>query len=65
MITIARGNDWIGLYDDGRLVTQGHNLILDNMLRHFGHEVKSIDVDQEWLEDRGDLPDNLAEVKED
>ena len=64
-LTIIRGEDWEGIYDwQGRLLQEGHHIIWSNLLReNFGIGVSSKEADEEWLVERGGLPDNLHEVK--
>ncbi|WP_407529246.1 hypothetical protein [Methylobacterium oryzisoli] len=61
---MVRGNDWEGLYLNGRLVAQGHRVDVENVLRACGVAVHpTVEPDQDWLENEGMLPDTLSEVK--
>lgn len=70
-IILATGDmDWQGLYVNGKLAAQGHNIqlheladaIIERLPRlDISYEEKSVDYD--WMEDRGDLPDNIEEVE--
>lgn len=67
IITIVNGDDWAGLYIDGQLFSQGHDIYAHHwrsLIQHvFGVNVEHKTADDEWLNNRGDLPDNLAEVE--
>jgi hypothetical protein len=62
-ITYVRGQDWEGLYIDGELVEEGHSICVEEVVEALGFTCERIMADQEWLEDRGDLPYCLGEVK--
>lgn len=63
---IARGDDWEGLYINGRLVTEGHSLKIEDILKEAQKQpptnsaVRWVDID--WLQERGDLPKAIAKV---
>lgn len=59
---IVLGDDWEGLYLDGKLVEEGHSLDARMTLEAVGYDVKTMEADAEWLTDRGRLPDKLDEV---
>lgn len=61
-ITLVRGDDWQGLYVDGRLVNEGHRILEEDFARALGVEVTFQRADEGWLEDRGDLPRQLTDV---
>lgn len=63
-IVIVSGDDWEGLYIDGKIVDQGHRLRLEEVLRLLGFDVDCKEADNEWLEQYGNLPDKLKDVKE-
>lgn len=62
-IVFVDGDDWEGLYLDDRLVEEHHHVRTEDVLRHLGFEYEVIYPDQDWLEERGSLPTDLAEVK--
>jgi len=59
---MARADDWEGLYKDGVLKEEGHRIPLHRLLDELGIEYNIRWVDDEWMEDRGNLPQNLSEV---
>ena len=61
-VGLVRGDDWEGLYLDGKLVEEGHHLRLTDVLKHFGIECEEVWPDDSWLEERGRLPENFDEV---
>lgn len=57
--------DWEGLYVDGRLVSQGHEVRLEAILAAFGiPPIPSVWTDDEWLAEVGELPSYLSDVKQ-
>lgn len=58
------GDDWNGLYKDGKLIWQGHNITTYRLLELIGAEVDYKEADGDWLMDRGDLPVKLEDVTE-
>lgn len=62
-ITIVSGDDWQGLYVDGKLVDEGHSIQLDTFARIMGIDLNEKEADFDWLEKEGRMPDNLSEVK--
>jgi hypothetical protein len=66
-VVMIYGDDWQGLYIDGRLKTEGHKISVCDFATHVcdlgKFEFDGEDADQDWLEDRGSLPKNLSEVK--
>jgi hypothetical protein len=64
MITIVKGDDWHGLYNDaGELVAEGHRLTYEDIADALGVVLIEKTPDQAWLEDNGNLPKRLADVK--
>jgi hypothetical protein len=57
-------DDWQGLYINGKLVEQGHHIRIDDLLQHLGIECREIHPDDDWLVERGSLPENLEDVKQ-
>lgn len=62
-VAIVSGDDWMGLYIDGKLVLEGHSLCLGEVLEAVGIKPETITPDNEWLENEGNLPKDLAKVK--
>lgn len=63
VLTFVRASDWEGVYLDGKLLDQGHSVRSDELGKHLGYKIKSVSVDEQWLEDNSELPDGLSEVK--
>lgn len=70
-VCLALGDDWDGLYIDGKLVEQGHSIQPAEAMRAVLNDitppltrgdVEVREVDYSWLEDRGSLPDEISEV---
>jgi hypothetical protein len=62
-VILVCGDDWQGLYINGKLVEEGHNIPLDEIFKYLGIEGRSITVNDEWLQEQGRLPENLDEVE--
>ena len=59
------GEDWEGLYIDGKLVYENHHIEAHDVIRILeerGMEAAAIEVDDDWLIDRGTLPADAADV---
>jgi hypothetical protein len=69
-IVIATNNDdWEGLYINDYLVTQGHEVTVDEVARAIAERLVRLDiqyerkdVDPRWLYERSDFPETLEEV---
>jgi hypothetical protein len=62
-VTIVDGDDWEGLYVDGRLVTEGHRVSVTEALNAVGVSCEVVYADDHWLEEVGRLPDQLRKVR--
>ena len=62
-VTRVSGGDWEGIYIDGKLVEEDHNVQLRDFAKHVGITLQEIEADLEWLEDEGSLPEVLLDVK--
>ncbi len=65
VVTIVDGDDWEGLYIDGKLIEEHHCVRTESVLQHLGIPCEMIYPDQNWLENRGNLPVRLEDVKRD
>ena len=61
--TLISGDDWCGLYKNGKLVTEGHSIKLTDFAKIIGIDLEVKWINQDWLENRGCLPKELSEVK--
>lgn len=61
--TLVRGDYWEGLYIDGKLVTEGHEISLAEFAQLLGLDFERKCANLNWLETRGSLPDSLKKVK--
>lgn len=61
-------DDWKGLYIGGKLVDQNHSInpwpALAALQGKVVGAVDSFEVDQEWVEERGGLPEFFSEIPE-
>lgn len=62
-IVIVRGDDWDGLFADGELLLEGHSLDARQVLEALGIPVRSLIVNEEWMESMGRFPERLEEVE--
>lgn len=64
-LVLVRGDDWAGLYKDGKLFTEGHSVDVEELAVSAG-----IDLEVLWPDDffdgyeRSRCPDNLSEVRD-
>lgn len=65
-LTIVNGDDWTGLFIDGRLLVEGSSFstltVAEVCIKHAVSAVESQDADSEWLNDLGNFPDDLSDV---
>jgi hypothetical protein len=61
--TLVDADDWVGLYRDGKLVSQGHRFTIRDVFELLNIDLKVLYPDDEWIYERGDLPNALGEVK--
>ena len=62
-IVIVNGDDWKGIYIDGQLKYEGHSIRPMDIFNVLDIDFKEFECDLEWLEEQGNLPKNLNEVK--
>lgn len=63
-ITFVSGDDWKGLYVDGKLVYENHSIPNYIVLDKLGIDYDEIEADLDWLDKVGCLPEKLSQVKE-
>lgn len=61
-IVFVTADDWEGLYVDGKLRFENHSIRPYNIAQVL-EDCEVISCDEEWLEERGFLPENLGDVK--
>jgi len=68
-IALVQGDEWQGLYLDGKLVLENHSLsarhVLEKLRDHSDdiQELSCLIVDEEWLDGQGSLPERLSDVE--
>ena len=64
-ITFVSGDDWEGIYLNGKLIDEGHYPDLSQVLKKLGYEINSIYIEQEeiWDEFGNTCPSNLEQVE--
>ena len=68
-VVLVLGDDWNGLYIDGKLEIENHSLSAYQALQTLSlnshdFQLDQIVADEEWLEQKGCLPEELSDVKE-
>lgn len=65
-MTFARADDWVGIYVDDALITEGHSIYAEAAARiaieHDAEVVESRDVDLDWIHYMGNLPALIEDV---
>lgn len=75
-IYLVSGDDWEGLYINGKLEKEGHRIDFSNGMKVIAEyinnemsasEIKFMNyyVNQEWLEDEGSFPENFRDIPSD
>lgn len=64
-LVLVAADDWEGLYEDGKLLTEGHSIDVDEFASRAGVELDTIwaDVYFDGYE-RSSCPENLSEITE-
>lgn len=63
-IAFVDADDWQGIYINGKLVREGHQIRQDDLLDILGIKAQYLYADDAWLAERGRLPEHLEEVVE-
>ena len=64
-VIIVKADDWEGVYFDGKLIEEGHNLRLEDVLARLDMVSETVWANEVWLNNLGRLPENLEEVQRD
>jgi len=59
---IVYGDDWVGFYINNKLILEGHELRVEDVLEKLYVPVEVFDCDYNWLEERGYFPEDFSEV---
>jgi len=62
-VVYVSGDDWDGLYVDGKLVAQGHSLPVTTILRECGVDYEMRSADEGQLREDGDYPTDIKDAK--
>lgn len=66
-MTIVMGEDWVGVYVDNKLVSEGHDLdafeAIETVFQYNVTECEKKYVDLDWLADQGNFPELLEDVQ--
>jgi hypothetical protein len=60
---VTNYDDWEGIYIDGKILDQGHDINWKEVLSNLGFELKIQEADYDWLAEQGALPDKLENCK--
>ena len=66
-VTLAKGDDWQGLYVDGMLAAEDHNVSASEALKVVSvysckFSFKEVIVDYDWLANQGSMPDSEEDL---
>ena len=64
LVLVTNYDDWEGLYVDGELVLEGHQIRKEEMFTILGINYTEVETAEGWLESRGKLPKKLSDVEE-
>ncbi len=56
---LVRCDDWEGLYKNGELLDEGHDI---DLAKHLG--IERVYVNQEWVEEKVNFPNKLSDIPE-
>jgi hypothetical protein len=59
----SESGDWEGLYVNGRLKAENHNLSARDVLRALEAPFKEVEMNDEWAERSGRLPATVTELQ--
>lgn len=62
-ITLVDGDDWTGIYIDGKLAAEGHSFDKADLLQILNIPYEYKEADPDWMYEVGNLPKNLSDVK--
>lgn len=63
LVFVSNDNDWCGVYIDGKLVDQGHEVNWREVLGYLSFKIEDMTADGEWMDSVGCLPDKLEDVE--
>ena len=63
VIVRSSSGDWEGLYINGKLKFEGHEIRREDLLEVLDIDIEERDAEENWLENRGNLPEYLKDVK--
>lgn len=61
-VALVHGDDWMGMYVDGKLVAQNHSLSPADILEALNISYTDYGADNEWLDEKGTLPLNFSDI---
>lgn len=68
-ITYVYGDDWNALYVDGKLFSDGHDILISTVIEAISQKLplynikyKQVECDLNWLESVGCYPEKLEDV---
>ena len=61
--TYVNGDTWVGLYGDGKLLSEGHSIRIDELADLFNVDLEVQFADLDWLDSEGSFPEDLKDVE--
>jgi hypothetical protein len=64
-LVIVTGDDWQGIYIDGKLYNQGHSINYENVIENLGYTIRHIYIenDETWEKLDYNCPEELEKVE--
>lgn len=63
--TFVDGDCWKAIYRDGVLISEGHSFHPRELFEKLEIDCEVVFPNQDWLDDRGNYPDNIRDLKYD
>jgi len=62
-LVIISGDDWEGIYIDGKLIDEGHSIDWRFVLKVLGYNISGTYIEDEEFWEIGNLPDKLEDLE--
>jgi hypothetical protein len=59
----SSSGDWEGLYKNGSLMLQGHNITVEDVFELLDLDYETVEAAEDWVEGQGELPKKLQDVQ--
>jgi len=62
-VVVLDGDDWSGLYIDGKLVYENHRILLHELAKHLGFKIINVPGEKAWESYGYQCPEALEDFK--